>query len=80
MWHVPCEVCAEDAKRIDCPVLRVSGTESIEWFAESDALLGDWLPQSQPAAIQGSTHSVQMTKPADVAHNLAAFLARNPLP
>jgi pimeloyl-ACP methyl ester carboxylesterase len=69
----------DDAKRIDCPILRVSGTETIDWFVDSDALLGDWFPQSERAAIPGSTHFVQMMKPGEVAHSLAGFFARNPL-
>ena len=69
----------DDAKRIDCPVLRVSGTETIEWFADSDAQLGDWFPLSERAAIQGCTHFVQMMKPGEVAQSLAGFFARNPL-
>jgi pimeloyl-ACP methyl ester carboxylesterase len=69
----------EDAKRIKCPVLRVCGTETIEWFADSDALLGDSLPHSERTAIEESTHFVQLMRPAEVAQSLAAFFARNPL-
>jgi pimeloyl-ACP methyl ester carboxylesterase len=74
------QFAAEDAKRIDCPVQRISGSETIQWFADSDALLGDWLPHSERAPVEGSTHFVQMMRPSEVAESLAGFFARNPLP
>jgi pimeloyl-ACP methyl ester carboxylesterase len=70
---------AEDAKRIDMPVLLVSGEQSIPWFVESDALLGEWLPHSERSAIAGASHFLQMVDPAPVAESLATFFGRHPM-
>lgn len=70
---------AEDAKRIDIPVLRVLGGNSIPWFVESDALLGEWLPNSERSTIPGVGHLLQMEDPRPVAESLATFLARHPM-
>lgn len=68
---------AEDAKRIGVPVLRVLGENSIPWFVESDALLGEWLPNSERSTILGVGHFLQMQNPRPVAESLAKFLARH---
>lgn len=68
---------AEDAKRIDVPVLRVLGENSIPWFVESDALLGEWLPNSERSTIPGVGHFLQMEDPRPMAESLATFFARH---
>jgi pimeloyl-ACP methyl ester carboxylesterase len=68
---------AEDAKRIDVPVLRVLGENSIPWFVESDALLGEWLPNSGRSTIPGVGHLLQMEDPRPIAESLATFFARH---
>jgi pimeloyl-ACP methyl ester carboxylesterase len=70
---------ADDAKRIDMPVLRVLGEQSIPWFVESDALLSEWLPQSERSVIPGSGHLLQLEDPAPVAESLRAFFGRHPM-
>jgi pimeloyl-ACP methyl ester carboxylesterase len=68
---------AEDAKRIDAPVLRVQGENSIPWFGESDALLAEWLPNSERSTIPGVGHFLQMVDPRPVAESLATFFERH---
>jgi len=70
---------AQDAKRIDVPVLRVVGENSIPWFGESDALLGEWLPNSERSTLPGVGHFLQMEDPQSVAESLATFFARHPM-
>jgi len=70
---------AEDATRIDVPVLRVLGENSIPWFVESDALLGEWLPNSERSTIPGVGHFLQMVDPRPVAESLATFFSRHPM-
>jgi pimeloyl-ACP methyl ester carboxylesterase len=68
-----------DARRIDAPVLRVVGDDTIPWFVESDALLAEWLPNSERSAILGAGHFSPIEKPQRVAETLATFIARHPM-
>ena len=70
---------AEDATRIEAPVLRVLSERSIPWFVESEALLGEWLPNSERSIVSGSGHFLQMEDPAPVADSLATFYGRHPM-
>jgi pimeloyl-ACP methyl ester carboxylesterase len=70
---------AEEAKRIQAPVLRIHGGDTIPWFAESDELLSEWLPESESATVPGMGHFFPMAAPQQVAETLAAFLARHPM-
>jgi pimeloyl-ACP methyl ester carboxylesterase len=70
---------AEDAKRIDAPVLRVLGENTIPWFVDSDALFGKWLPNNEQSKIPGVGHFLQMEDPGPVAEGMAAFFARHPM-
>jgi pimeloyl-ACP methyl ester carboxylesterase len=70
---------ADDAKRIDAPVLRVTGERTIPWFSESDAQLSEWLPQSESVRLPGLNHLLQFGDPAPVAETLAGFFARHPM-
>jgi pimeloyl-ACP methyl ester carboxylesterase len=70
---------AEEAKRIQAAVLRIHGEDTIPWFADSDALLSEWLPQSESASVPGLGHFFPMAAPGQVAESVAAFLARHPL-
>jgi pimeloyl-ACP methyl ester carboxylesterase len=70
---------ADDAKRVDMPVLRVSGDRTIAWFSESDALLAKLLPKSERAAVAETGHLLQVEDPAPVSKPLADFLGRHPI-
>jgi 3-oxoadipate enol-lactonase len=72
-------ISADDVKTIDAPVLRVRGENTIPWFVDSDALLAEWLPQSESTTVPGVGHLLQMEDPSSVAGPLAAFLARHPM-
>jgi pimeloyl-ACP methyl ester carboxylesterase len=70
---------ADDAAKIDQPVLHVLGSDSMPFFAEGRHLLHSWLPGTEDAVLAGATHLLQMIRPADAAATLADFLKRHPI-
>jgi pimeloyl-ACP methyl ester carboxylesterase len=68
---------AEDARRINCPVLQISGSDSGPWFAEVRDLVLAWLPQTEDVLLAGADHSLALTHTPQVADALADFLGRN---
>jgi pimeloyl-ACP methyl ester carboxylesterase len=70
---------AEEAKRIEAPVLRVHGEDTIPWFIEGDELLSQWLPDSESSTVAGEGHFFPLLDPRRVAQNLVPFLARHPM-
>lgn len=68
---------AEDARRITCPVLQVSGSDSGPWFAEVRDLILTWLPQTDDVLITGADHSLALTHTPQVADALADFFSRH---
>jgi pimeloyl-ACP methyl ester carboxylesterase len=68
---------AEDARRINCPVLQISGSDSGHWFAEVRELVLAWLPQTEDVLLAGADHSLALTHTAQVADALAGFLGRH---
>jgi pimeloyl-ACP methyl ester carboxylesterase len=69
----------EEAAKIQQPVLYLRGSESGPVFAESQALLGSWLPRMEQDVLPGANHLMQMRHPAEAAARLVAFLKRHPL-
>jgi pimeloyl-ACP methyl ester carboxylesterase len=69
----------EEAAKIQQPVLYLLGSESPPVFAESQALLGSWLPRMEQDLLPGANHLMQMRHPAEAAARLVAFLNRHPL-
>jgi 3-oxoadipate enol-lactonase len=73
---------AEQAARIDQPVLSVLGADSatVDPFAvEEHSRLQAWMPQTEAFVLAGATHGLQMMQPAGMAAGLADFLARHPI-
>jgi pimeloyl-ACP methyl ester carboxylesterase len=70
---------AEDADRVSCPVLHVSGTRSGPWFAEVRELILTWLPQAEDVLLAGADHSLALTHAPEIADALADFLDRHPI-
>jgi pimeloyl-ACP methyl ester carboxylesterase len=68
---------AEDARRISCPVLQISGSDSGPWFAEVRDLILAWLPQTEDVLLTGADHSLALTHTPQVADALADFLGRH---
>lgn len=68
-------VTAEDAARIQQPVLSVVGTETAPIFSESHDLIKQWIPHTEELVIQQTTHALQEMNPGAVAEGLARFLA-----
>jgi pimeloyl-ACP methyl ester carboxylesterase len=73
------ELSQTDTTRIDAPVLRVVGDNTIPWFVESDALLAEWLTNSEHSTIPGAGHFSPIENPQQVAGSVATFIARHPM-
>ena len=72
------EFGAEQAAKINQPVLYVLGSGSLPLFGEGRDLLRSWLPRMEDAVLAGATHLLPMARPADAAAALADFLKRHP--
>lgn len=70
---------AHDARRVGCPVLQISGSDSGPWFAESRDLIRTWLPQAEDVLLTGADHSLVLTHTTEVADALADFIGRHAL-
>lgn len=68
---------AEDARRVGCPVLQISGSDSGPWFAEVRDLVLTWLPQAEDVLLTGADHSLILTHTSQIADALTAFLGRH---
>lgn len=68
---------AEDARRVTCPVLHISGSESGPWFAEVRDLVLSWFPQAEDVLLTGADHSLALTHTPQIADALADFLDRH---
>ena len=73
------EFGAEEAAKINQPVLYVLGSDSPPVFGEGRDLLHSWLPRTEDAVLACATHMLQMDRPADAAAALADFLKRHPV-
>lgn len=69
----------EQAARIHQPVLSVLGKRSAPIFQEGRAVFHTWLPQTEDCDVS-STHMLQIEDPDGVAHGLAEFFRRHPMP
>jgi hypothetical protein len=67
-----------DARRIECPVMHIGGTESGRWFAEVRDTVLDWFPQADDMVIDGANHSLAVTHSRQIAHALVSFLEPSP--
>jgi pimeloyl-ACP methyl ester carboxylesterase len=70
---------SDQAARITQPVLSVLGTETHQWFVDSDELLHSWVPQIEDCTIEGVAHLLHIQRPEPVARGVADFLARHPM-
>ena len=68
---------AEDAARIECPVLYVGGSDSGPWFAEVRALGLQLLPHAEDVTVPGAGHLLAATHPEETAAFLVDFLRRH---
>ena len=68
---------ANDARRINSPILQISGSDSGPWFAEVRDLLLSWLPQTEDVLLTGADHSLALTHTPQVAEAIANFLGRH---
>ena len=67
----------ERAAAIDCPVLSVTGTDTLPLFVEVAAFLRSSIPQVEECAIEGVGHLLHIQRPETVAQALVDFLARH---
>lgn len=66
-------------KKITTPVAWIGGTDTATVFAESGALVREWLPTTRTAEIAGAAHYFPVLKPAETAATLDE-LVRSPAP
>lgn len=71
---------ADDANRIECPVLHIGGTASGPWFAEVRTLVMAWMSDVEDVRVEGADHSLALTHADEVAAALIPFLERHALP
>lgn len=69
----------EIAKRITQPVLSVVGANSDPFFKECDALIRQWIPQSETLVLPDASHGLQFMNPRGMAEGLVAFLEKHPM-
>lgn len=72
-WHFD----AAAARRINCPVLHIGGSDSGPWFTEVRDLMLTWFPQAEDALLVGADHALALTHAPQIADALADFLARH---
>jgi pimeloyl-ACP methyl ester carboxylesterase len=70
---------ADEAARINQPVLYLGGSSSLAFVAEIHELVHAWLPQTEDDVLPGANHSLHMRDPAGAASRLASFLKRHPV-
>jgi pimeloyl-ACP methyl ester carboxylesterase len=70
---------AEDATRIQQPVLAVIGERSEPIFSEIHLLLRKWIPHAEELVVREATHALEFMNPQGVADGLARFFDRHHL-
>ena len=70
---------AEQAARLDRPVLSVVGSETQPVWVEVAEFLRSALPQVDECTIDGAGHLLQIQRPEPVARGMAEFLDRYPI-
>jgi pimeloyl-ACP methyl ester carboxylesterase len=70
---------AEEAARLNRPVLSVIGTDTQPVWVQTAEVLRSWLPHVEEARIQGVGHLLHIERSEPVAHAIAEFLTRNPI-
>ncbi len=70
----------EQARSIGQPALTVLGSNSAAVFKEGNALLREWLPQTEHFALPNAGHLLQIQNPRGMAEALSGFFSRHPLP
>ena len=70
---------AEQAARLDLPVLSVVGSETQPVWVEVAEFLRSALPQVDECTIDGAGHLLQIQRPEPVARGMAEFLDRYPI-
>ena len=70
---------AQDARRVDCPVLYIGGQDSGPWFAQVRDLLLAWFPTAEDVVLTGADHSLTLTHAPQMADALVDFLDRHPI-
>ncbi len=70
---------AEQAARLDLPVLSVVGSETQPVWVEVAEFLRSALPQVDECTIDGAGHLLQIQRPEHVARAMAEFLKRHPI-
>ncbi len=70
---------AQEAARIEVPVLVVAGAESPPIFAQRQRLLLDWLSRGEAFTLPDAGHLLYVQQPGAMAAALVVFLGRHPI-
>jgi pimeloyl-ACP methyl ester carboxylesterase len=68
---------AEEAAKIEQPVLFLYGAESLPMYIESRDLFRSWRPRTEDDVMPGANHLLHIRHPADAAARLTDFLKRH---
>ena len=70
------EFTADDAARIDAPVLNMTGSDSK--FQGAYETIQSWIPHAEPVMVGGATHCIFEMAPQGAAERLAKFFSHHP--
>jgi pimeloyl-ACP methyl ester carboxylesterase len=73
------EVSNDDIEALDCPILRMTGTNSVSIHQEVYALLGRWWPNSEPLILEGANHFGPLDMPSQFVPVFADFIGKHPI-
>ena len=65
------------AARIDSPVLYVGGSDSGDWFRQTEAWVRSLFPAARTVTIEGAGHYLALTHPGALADAVTQFLGVN---
>jgi pimeloyl-ACP methyl ester carboxylesterase len=73
------EFTSDNARRITCPVLNVTGERSRPYFHEIHELLKEWFPQAESVVLPDSSHFMLEMNPKGSAEVMADFFRKHPI-
>lgn len=70
---------AEDAARIEVPVLNMMGGDTRPMYRKIHQTVDAWIPHAESVVLPDTTHAMPQTNPKGTAERLADFFSRHPL-
>jgi pimeloyl-ACP methyl ester carboxylesterase len=69
----------EDAARITCPVLNLTGERTRPYFKEIHETIKQWMPHAENVVLPDTTHFMLEMNPKGCAEALCSFFAQHPI-